>query len=363
MPKQQTSDLKKKLLAKKPAEVIDWKSGLSTGSTLLNLACSGRPSVGFLPGKYYFFVGDSRSGKTFLSLTCFAEAMNNPAFQNHRLIHDNAEDGALMNIAKFFGKKVADRIESPSTDNNGPVYSQTVEDFYFHLDDAFQLGKPFVYVLDSMDVISSDAEEKKFETSKVDYRKGKELTGSFGDGKAKKNSANLRLAVTKLSASDSILIIINQTRDNIGFGAQFTPKTRAGGHALTFYATIEMWSSIKARFKKTVRGISEQTGILSKVSIKKNRLTGRESSVEIPIYWSTGIDDVGSCIRFLINRNHWNGTQEKVDAPEFGFKGSIDGLVELIESDNKEKELKAIVAEVWNDIESQCEVTRKRRYE
>ena len=128
-----------------PIQSSDW---LSTGSALLNLSCSGNAKGGFAKGKYHFIVGDSASGKTWLSLTCLAEAAMNPEFDNYRFIYDNAEDGALMDIQKFFGAKVAERIESPMIDEDGLLdYSSTIEEFYFNVDDAIQEQKPFIYIL------------------------------------------------------------------------------------------------------------------------------------------------------------------------------------------------------------------------
>ena len=70
---------------------------LGTGSTLLNLACTGKLQGGFLKGHYYSVVGDSSSGKTFLALTCFAEAAINKNFKEFRLIYVLAE-GRLINL-------------------------------------------------------------------------------------------------------------------------------------------------------------------------------------------------------------------------------------------------------------------------
>src|SRR5512146_1975034 len=105
----------------------------STGSTLLNMACSGKAGGGFLKGKYYFIVGDSASGKTFLSMTCFAEAALSDAFKDYRLIYDNVEDGMLMDLDALFGERVADKVEPPELVDDQPVYSDTIESFYFHL--------------------------------------------------------------------------------------------------------------------------------------------------------------------------------------------------------------------------------------
>ncbi len=244
------------------------KRGLSTGSTLVNLAFTGHAEYGLTKGSYYLLVGDSQSGKTFLALTSLAEATIHPNFANYRLIYDAPERGARMDMKKFFGTKMPARLENR--------YSETVEDFYYGLDDLFDEEKPFIYVLDSESSLSSKDEDDKRKEQKVAYHRGREAPGSYGDGKAKKHSSNIRQVIPKLEKSGSILILISQTRDNIGFGAQFNPKVRSGGKALKFYATDEAWFSIKGSIKKTVMGKPRTIGKVLQVQVKKNRDTGRE---------------------------------------------------------------------------------------
>jgi len=81
---------------------------------LLNLACTGNPNGGFFKGHYFQIVGDSTSGKTFLSLTCLAEANINKHFEDYRFIFDDGEGGALMDLTKFFGAGVADKNRTSS---------------------------------------------------------------------------------------------------------------------------------------------------------------------------------------------------------------------------------------------------------
>jgi RecA/RadA recombinase len=353
-------DAKKKLTKKKAKnKKLTGKDFLSTGSTLLNLASTGRPYRGFMKGKYYFVVGDSSSGKTFLILTCLAEAGINPDFSDYRFIYDNGEDGALMDIEKFFGKAVKKRMEAPSYDKKVPVYSETIEEFYYNVDDALKINKPFIYILDSMDVLSSKDEAGKFDEGKTAHRRGKKVAGSYGDGKAKKNSAGLRRLIAPLRASGSILIILSQTRDNIGFG--FEKKTRSGGKALRFYATLEIWSSVKKKIMKTVKGKPRQVGIQCQLQTKKNRITGKEHKVVVPIYNSFGFDNTGSCVDYLIDENHWKG-DKKIDAKEFGIKGTKDKIIKHIEDNDMEKDLIGIVGDVWCAIEVACRLKRKPRY-
>lgn len=359
-----TEDIKKKLKRKKKKKITA-KDYVSTGSTLLNLAISGKPNCGFLKGLYYHLVGDSSSGKTFNSLTCLAEASINKNFDKYRFIYDNSENGALMDIEKFFGKGVLKRMEAPSVKKGQDVFSSTIEEFYYHIDDALEVGKPFIYILDSMDSLTSEEDKKKFSEHKKAHRRGKKSAGQMTDGKAKKNSSGIRRLLTPLKNSGSILIIISQTRANMGFGSQFNPKTHAGGNALPFYTGIEIWTKIRKKITKTVRGKQRSIGIICQARTKKNRIKGRDRTVEFPIYHSFGIADTEACIDYLIDENHWKTKGEKskkVIAPEFDFEGKKSKLIKLIETENMEKDLKEITADVWNDIEDACSVKRKARY-
>ncbi len=344
------------------------KNFLSTGSTLLNLACSGKPTGGFEKGTYNFIVGDSWSGKTFLGFTCLAEATQNSTFDDYRLVYDNVEGGARMDIARFFGEACAKRVEPPDSDDEGPIYSEWVEDFYMHLDAAIKDGRPFVYILDSMDATSSESESKKHDERNKARQKNKESAGSYGDGKAKLNAAGIRSALSGLRDTGSILIILNQTRANIGAGLFESRKTRSGGHALTFYATLELWSSVAKQLKREINGKKRQVGIVSKVQIKKNRHTGRVRTVEIPILHSYGIDDIGGNIAYLIDegRVRKKGVQIRIDdldvAGTYSQMTGTGTLVTKIEEQGLEKDLQLIVADVWDDIESKSQEKRRPRY-
>ncbi len=349
----EVDDLRSRLLGKKKKAHLPFAKGLSTGSTLLNLAISGKPDVGFLPGYYYLFVGDTNSGKTFISLNAFAEASINPKYRDYRLIFDNAENGALMEVERFYGKKLSQRIETWS--------SVTVEQFFDVLDDAIQYGRPFIYLLDSIDVLTCEADQQKFAEAKQARRKGKEISGSYGVQKAKVISNNLRGVVSHLQETGSILIIINQSRDSIGgYGSG---KTRSGGRAPVFYSSVTMWSSVYKRLKRTVKGKPRSIGTLCKIHIERNRVTANETTVLIPIYRTYGIDDVGSMVDYLVEEKHWSRSGVGINAKDFAQKLGREELIHWIEEKQKEQELKGIVADVWQEIENQCQVNRKCRYE
>jgi hypothetical protein len=143
-------------------------------------------------------------------------------------------------------------------------------------------------------------------------------------------------------------------------------KTRSGGHALKFYSAVEIWSSIGGKLKKTVHEKDRQVGIVSRLSIKKNRITGKEWDVRVPLYWATGIDDVGSCIDFLLEEKQWKKNKAgQIDGTgDFkGCSGYREQVIKYIEENDLEDELKDLVADVWKTVEAACTVERKKRYE
>ena len=98
----------KQALRKKPQNgQLQLSDMLSSGCTLLNLACSGKRTGCFLKNGYYLYVGDSNSGKTWLCMSALAEAANNKNFEEYRLIYINVEQGALMDLRKYFGSKLS----------------------------------------------------------------------------------------------------------------------------------------------------------------------------------------------------------------------------------------------------------------
>lgn len=373
-PKVSPESVVKALTTTKPKrkDTIPDNDLLKTGSTILDLAISGRRAGGITKGRYFWMVGDSSSGKTFLMLTCLAEASINPSFAGYRFIYDNAEDGALMDFEKYFGARMAARVEAPGTDpdTGAPMYSERVEDFYYYIDDALAIAtkkkKPFIYLLDSMDALDSRYSNAKFLEAKKAARGGTEAKGDYGDGKAKINSTRIRTVVSRLRESGSILIILSQTRDNIGAGMFEEQQTHAGGHALKFYATVQLWSKVGSKIKKTVRGKDVVVGVHCRVRVKKNRITGRENTVEFPIYYDTGIDDIGGMVDFLVDAKCWPKSKTGVIDATADFDGLVarrDDLIQSIEENDLRSDLEDITEAAWKLVQSEMVIERKLKYD
>jgi len=320
-----------------------------SGSTLLNLACSDTHYGAYPIGKIINPIGDKSTGKTYFALTSLAEAAVSPDFKDYRFIMDDAEVANEFNIKKLFGKALNNRIELN-------IISKTIEDFYGNLMRAVKEGSPFIYILDSLDSVTSVAEQKRA----GEYAKGKEPDGSYKTEKPKLVSELLRVITGDIKDKEALVIIISQTRDNIGFGAMFKPKVRTGGKALEFYASHEMWHAVKQREKSKGREI----GMIIETRVTKNKLTGKRRVIETPIYPdSYGLDSITGNVNFLLSEKYWDMKGNKISATEFDLCTMKKRLVKEIEGRSLEHELDLIVASVWKQIEDSITPERKPKFE
>jgi recombination protein RecA len=322
---------------------------LSTGSTLLNLACSGYTSGGVPKGTYVFMPGQSQSGKTWIAMSIFAEAKKSKRFEHHRLIRKDTERGALMNVGHYFGERVERAIEHRD-------YPNTTEAFYDDLDDTIDKKEPFIYVLDSEAGLQSEAGLKQIEEAKKARRAGRKGKGSYAGSSQKTHSQRVRTAVNRLEETGSILIVTGQVRGNMGYDAMFNPEVATGGYALFFWAHLRLWCRRAGAMKKNVNGKDRKVGNYVRITVDKSRVSGKERTVKLAVPNDFGIDDTGSMVQWLADEKQTG--RLKGIAP----KGSVDEVAEFIEAHDKEAELKRVVKQLWNEIEEKSMVKRKKRY-
>ena len=348
-----------KVVKKKPEEarILGY---VPTGCTLLNLVLSDRVDGGFGLGKMANIIGDSSSGKSLLALSLLAECAHRKEFDGYRLIYDEPEQACEFDIEGLFGRVTAQRIEPPRVDDEGlPVHSETVQDFHGNIHTLLDSGAPFVYILDSLDALDTEEDQKKAEEMIKARQRGGSVTGTYGMAKPKAMSWILRHIVGRLKETKSALIIISQTRDNIN-PLSFSTKTRSGGRALKFYCTHELWLAVKSVIKKRDR----EVGIYVKIKVSKNKLTGkREDSLSIPLYRAYGVDDIGASVDFLVKEKHWKKKGLKIVAEELDLECSRKKLIREIERKGLKEKLDKVVEKVWQEIEESLKLDRKPKYE
>lgn len=348
-------------VSKEVKSKVDPLELVPTGSTTFNLECSGRIEGAFKRGKMVNLIGDSHSGKTLFGFTIFAECALLERFDKYRFIYDDVEAANEFDLEALFGEDCSNRIEQD-------YRSKTVEDFNDSVANAIKKNVPFIYILDSFDALTSEASIIKDEENRIARAKGEKTTGDYGDGKPKSFSRFCSMRIQDLSDTGSVLIIISQTRDNIGFGAMFTPKTRSGGRALKFYSFHEVWLACQKKEKTGKRTMI--TNVQAKLT--KNKLIGKHGESYFPILNDYGVDNIKSCINFLMDEGDWTGTKKSINTKGFlepteNKKGkkihpSLQTIVDHIETNDLEDNLFQLCQETYDEIMLKLKPNRKPKY-
>jgi len=346
---------------------------IPTGSTMLNLSISDMINGGWQLGKIFNLIGDSSTGKTLLALVTLAEMCQYERFDDYRLIFDDVEYGCGFDISKV-SPRLSTRIEPPKWTEVSkqekkrgvvpePIYSDTIQDFHDNVLDIIDEGRPFAYIADSFDALDAEEDIKKLNAARAARKKGIKTKGSYGIAKARIASHFLRSIKAKVAATNSIVIIISQTRDNID-PMSFVEKTRSGGRALKFFSWIEMWLA----FMSAITSKKIQIGGNSLIKVTKNRTTGKKRTVPLAIYDEFGVDDIGPNLDFLSTmHDDWEKIKEtgSIIPPKNFLKGekmSRARMIRTVESKDLEEELRLRCQELWDHIERGLLQNRKRRY-
>jgi RecA/RadA recombinase len=339
-------EIRKKLEVKHPRFI-------STGSTMLNLAMTDDPFGGWVLGTFNNLVGDSDTGKTLLLLQLFAEANKDPRFAEYDLYHDEPEQKNLFDLSKF---KLDTRLHTD-------VLSRTIQEWTANCWKLIGKKNKFIYGLDSFDSVGSDEERERFDemVKQMDSGKDVETQGSYQTERAKGAKALIRELKAEVSKTDSLIVVVRQTIDNIG--ARFGGKTSAGGGAWKFNSTHEIWLRVVDRIKKKDRVV----GTVVEAMIKKNHYNGKIRSAIFPMYGGYGVDDIGSMIDWLLVEKFWKKDGQKIDtgadfSNDAGFSWKRDDLIKHIEDNNLEDDLRMIVGESWIEIEKEITLVRKEKY-
>jgi hypothetical protein len=100
-------------------------------------------------------------------------------------------------------------------------------------------------------------------------------------------------------------------------------------------------------------------------TVKKNRVSGRERSVIIPILPDVGMDALGAAIDFLVDEKEWaTSGNGRIKCPLYPDNQFLrEELIHRIEDDNREEEVYDLMQACWDNIEAKLTVKRKSRWE
>ena len=329
---------------------------VSTGSFMLDLALSWRASKGEggLPlGRVSHIYGDYSTGKTLIAMEALASFIIR--YGDEGLARYGDFEHAFMPeyVTESLGIPL-DRLTFANDKEGYPL--TTIEEVFEDLSTFCEIVrkdyKAGFYVMDSLDSLSSEAEQKR------DIDKG-----SFALEKQKKLSELFRRLKGPLNKSQVHLMCISQIRDNVSTFSFKTAKPTSG-KALGFYATHRIELNKVEDIVRQVHGTKLPTGVWIKATVDKNKVSNPKRKVLFPILFDYGIDNIHSMASFL---------KESATVPldlKIGGKTLIFNLAQIMKRVREEgydsefareldRQLRQLVIRTWHDIEQSLEVKGK----
>lgn len=265
------------------------------GCMLLDLIVGGDKGVYGVPGgRIWNLCGDKGSGKTYLCNEAIAWA-HYLLGEKFKWMYADCERGYSFDTNKMYG------FEIHNENSDSPT---TVEEAYYCItkfaeqleDDEFG-----IYVLDSLDALTSQEQDERAEERIKAIEEEKELKGTYGMGKAKYLSQEFFPQLCKtLENKNILLIIVSQIRDNVQIGS-FEKYSRAGGKALDFYSSLITWLATAKRI--TVKDGDKEVPIggTNKIKVTKAKVPRPFREGFYTFYYSMGIDNVTTGVDYLFD--------------------------------------------------------------
>ena len=350
---------------------------IPSGVTLVNCACSDNHKGAFALGSINTIPGKSASGKSIFMLTMLACCAVDKRFKDYDFIYDDGEQSLHFDLDYLFPPLAlrdpedltSGRLQAPTYDEGEPIPSETIQDFKANVLIKCKQQKPFIWVLDSLDSLTSTEEMEKEYKNAIKMAKSAEavveLKGSYKMEKAKHIGETLRMINGYLKHSDSALFIVQQTRTNIGGGFGSPDWTTSGGHAPFFYSFHQVYVHALKQIPGEAMNLKHKIGSFVQFDVVKNKLTGkkRKDGIVASIYEDYGIDDVSSCVDFLKRTGRWKSAGSAgIEAEDFGIKMPREKLIRHIEEQGLYEDLQEIVGEVWQEAEDALRLGRRRRF-
>lgn len=314
---------------------------VSTGSTELDLAISGgRIRGGGIPGGIMVEIfGPSSSGKTVL----LCEIAGNIQRELGKIMFNDPEGRLNKQFAKMFGLNT-NKMEYGMPDTVTEVFQ------------AVRKWKPgptkYLHGVfaDSLAALSTDLEMSSDDGDKMGQRRAKEF------------SEECRKTCRILTRQNYLMVCSNQVRQNQDAVNKYAPKFKApGGEAVGFYSSLRLrcYNPQKIKTKRTIAGeeMSVVTGIETEVEVFKSSIWKPFRKATVIIDYDYGIDDIRRNLEYLKTYKYKKENTYCVGGEK--LNNTLERAIHLVELNNLENKLREEVIDLWIEIESNFERSRK----
>lgn len=331
---------------------------LSTGSTLLNLAASGKGrDGGWARGRIINIVGDGSTGKTLLALEACAHAFYQfpdksliyPKVKSLSIVYDNVEEVMDFPLEEMYGEEFVEGVEW--------IHSETCQEFgqgYIKRVKGLKKGQALLYVIDSIDAAIPKEAKERIE-KETEGERGK---GSYGVEKAKYFSSQFfNYLVSEMKGKDATLICISQVREKLDAPKFGKKHYRTGGKALDFYTHQVAWLYQVEKMKVERNKKKIVYGVRTRCVLERNKTAKPYREAVIPILFDHGVDDIGGMADYLF------GPKEKrVEFAGYEWKTKADLISDVEEDEGLYNQLVEAVEEDWAALEEAARTKRKPKY-
>ncbi len=282
-----------------PTDLTDF---VSMGSAIGDLAISNRPHGGLAVGRLTELTGLEHSGKSLIA----AHVLANTQKAGGVAVLIDTENAVNEEFFRAVGLDMQKLVYLPLT---------TVEEIFAAIEKIIESVRKstkdrlVTIVVDSVAGASTEAEMAS------DYGKD-----GYATGKAIIISKALRKITNMIGKQRVMLIFTNQLRQKlnaVAFGDQFTTS---GGKSVAFHSSTRLRLSQVSKLKNTA---GEIIGVTVKMQVVKNRLGPPYRVAEFNVYFDRGIDDIGSWMKVMKDKNIVSGTTsvtyKAISGEEFKF--------------------------------------------
>lgn len=328
----------------------------------MDLVVGAGRGMGHEAGQLINLVSESQGGKTALCNEAIANAYHRFKDKFKWVYDGTCESGNTFDTERLYGIEIIPK--------KGAVKSKTIQEAFCNMVEflnGLEKDEFGIYVLDSIDAITSDEVEDISEERLKAHKSGKEYDkGSYQGQKPKFLSSEFLPKIASLAEEKNCLVIVvSQLRDNVG-GGGYAPKDKvSNGRALLFYCSSRIWLKTKAEIERAGR----QIGTIVEAETRKARGPKPYRKCFYIFYYEYGIDDVGGNVDFLYDlRTEAKGELAKRAANAIEWDGAEytrEDLIGFIEANGLEEELRNRAIAKWNALEEEASketASRKRRF-
>jgi hypothetical protein len=356
---------KKGLLMAKKKEETKAPIYFTTNHTLMDLVVGGGEAIGYGMGYPAGSVVRDHAGegssKSFKAVECIA-ANAYKYKDKFKWCYADIERGNTIDTQTLYGLQIIDDEHAPPKD---VLTVEALECDVNRFLDSLKDDECGIYVVDSLDSLSSQEIEERKEKRRAAFEKGKDFDeGSYLGGSAKFLSQEFFRGLTaKLERKNALLYIISQERDNMNAGMYGKKYRVGGGRAVGFYESVRVQSKLIEKEERKGRAVRA----LISVTAEKTRHPRPYRDCYVSLVFTYGMDSLYDELCFLYDcRSDKTGELLKRseslkwdDQPEMG----LEALVEYIGVNKLRGEVKKRVIEKWEAIEASIAIHRPPKFE